>query len=422
MNTLSFGVKIDGGDKAKQELRDIIDMQAKLGKGNVIGGINPATVMRSPELLQELRRLTNTLASGAKGPSHILQSDTFLRQGARSLLRMGPLQDASINWKQVGVGMMTAPFSPWIAARELSASGLFGRGGGGGLFGAGGIMGFGRAFLLVKLSTDALRISFDTLRSTISEGAKLYRESAKLAINTGRLFSIKAAAAATGLNDNDLQRLLLRGSHPTSVNQGARKNLFGEILGTAKGEMPIGNLQQIANMSKEFQDVLKNSLLDAAAWRTMAKDFQDISSLSTEVAREFKTLVAQIVDIFSDEIKAGLKFLGSALKAANLDLLVLRVGVIRLVKGKEAAEAFLKGQQPGNQTIPLPMSGTGSSPSPWERMGFAIGGFGSDFARQTAENTKKTAESTNKISQSVETIMGFLGGGGVGGKPLFNLP
>lgn len=314
-----------------------------------------------------------------------------------------------INWKQFMMGLAVAPFSPWLGARGMSAAlPAGGKGGGGGgisaaIFGGGGMGAFSAFFIGIHAAGTVLREFVSMIKGSIHEGSTLYRESAKTGMDVERMFSLQSAAKAIGISESQMDSLLLRGQYPTK--SGHTGSVFGEIMSAGKGVSQIGGLQQFINMGQEFEGVRQNSMLDAKAWKTMAKDFQDIASLSTEVGREFKTLVAQIVDIFGDEIKTGLQWIGSAFKAANMDILLLRAAVVYAVKGKAGAEEFMKGG--GNKFLPgqVPFGSQSGTHGAWEKMGFVIGGFGSqNYAKETAENTRKTVEAIHRLPEVLQKI------------------
>lgn len=425
MNTLSFGLKLEGAPQAKAQLQEIAALQAKLNKGNILSGINPATVSRSPELLAELRRLTAAQA----GPFPL---GAFLNQsmgiGAgqnrpnrsnyqafwRSLVPpqlVPPIIPQGVNFRQAALGVGVSAFSPWVGARLLSGAGLFGSGGGGNglgrlLGGAGGLGGFATALIAITAVTEALKKAFEHLISAIQEGARLYQHAARLGLGVGKTAQLEFLGKAIGLSPNEIDTLALRGSHPRGG--ASRQAFFNQndiklLLGSGSGSAQLGNLQQVKNMAEYTTRAFMDSALASQSMENNAKAMQEIFYQGERVFMSIRVVFSDIATLLLPVIKKLAEDAFNLFTIIDKFYLQPYVALAKTLAGMNP----LGSQSPGQSRL---FAGRGSgigAGGPWERMGFVIGGFAQqDYARKTAENTAEIAKNTKGFSEFTKGLSG----------------
>lgn len=427
-NTLSFGIKLDGVTQAKGQLQDLLAVAQRMLKQRVLGGLSiPADQIRGIQSLQQSLRsrelqsslnpfplspfINQTMGIGAGQNRPNRKAYQQFWQSMVPPQLVPPVIPKGVNWKQAGLGALVSPFSPWVGARQLNASGLFGQGGNG-MFGAGGFGGFAAAFLGVKVATDGLRMAFEHLKSAVEDGAKLYQQSARTAVATGKLFQLQTIGQAIGLSAAQMENLIVRAEHPLKGG-GALLNQkdIGQLFGAGRGVSQIGELQQIKNLSEYIQRTTKDTAFSTYQMSINAKPLQELHYQLVILSTEWKVLWADLATLTLPLVKVLV-----------MDIVnILRLGGAYLqqyIKIGQFLHLIPQGE-PGKNIIPTPRSAGGGSGSPWERMGFVIGGIASgDHARKTAENTKKIAENSAKTSDLLLKIFGARGGK----QPLYNHP
>lgn len=382
-NTLSFGVKIEGAQQAKAQLEEIRRLQEQLSKGrnasgseaDLLSGIGAASILRSPDLLNRLRTLTAPKSIPPIIPPPVIP------------------QNRGFSWQQLASGAALAPFHPFSAARGIGA----------GLGLGSGAMSALPVLAALTVTTVALTAAFIELKKAVTEGAELYQHAARLGLEVGKTAQLEALSRTIGLNKNELDTLALQGSHirHTGRAQGFfQQNDLGILLGGA-GANQLGALQQVKNMS----DYITRTFHDTAvATRSMADDAKAMQELKYSLG----VVGLQIQGIFTDLVALVFPLIKQYL---NDIIALLMFGGNILHSAVEAAQkvGMVPKGQPGTARVNAGRSG-GTSVSPWERMGFVIGGFGAaDHARKTAENTAEIARNTKDISEKI--------GGGKGKKP-----
>lgn len=377
MNTLSFGVSIDGANKVKTDLAEIRRMQEQLSRGrsasgseaDLLGGIGAASILRSPDLLNRLRTLT--AASGGRTGIPPVIAPPVIPQAGRGL-----------NFAQLAAGAALTPFHPFSAARGIS--------GGLGL----GIGGAVPVLAALTAVTVGLTAAFVELKRAVNEGAELYQHAARIGLEVGKTAQLEALSRTIGVSKNELDTLFIQGSHirHTGRNQGFfQQQDVGVLLGGA-GANQLGALQQVKNMSDYVVRTFRDTAIavraiadDSKAMQELKYSFGVIGTQIMGIFSDLLTLVFPLIKKYLDDIIALLSFSGNILHNA-----VQFAQEHGLTKDKGS---------PGTSHIQAGRAG-GSSVSPWERMGFVIGGFGlADFARKTAENTAKIAEHTGKMAE-----------------------
>jgi hypothetical protein len=355
------------------------------------------------------------LPPSAFGNAHMLQSNSFMAQGAKQLLGMGTLNTQSgIDWKKALLGAGTSIFSPWIGARELSASGLFGRSGaggkgGGGLWGMGGFEGFNRAFIGVSIVSNILKGAFHELVEAVKRGTQLFLSAARLGLSTGTTSHFQKTFSALGLPDNLAERLLAGGQ----FGRGAKTSVQGMLMGGGAGNLSREEYQMLKNLSKEIQEAWEKTALAAMASATAAKTLFGVNL-------EFQVLKQNVGSIF-EQLVAGNANLRKAMEAVNgvmaetlKWILLFNMAMSKLGDYFRSSDnAFIKWlgtffpdiKEQKNEKF---ANGPNISrpESAWEKMGLILhgGAGGTDYARQTAENTRRSSEYLAVISRSYHAL------------------
>lgn len=279
-------------------------------------------------------------------------------------------------------------------------------------------MGFMEAFVAIKATVTALRFAFENLKSAVESGARLFQQSAATGVHTGQLARMQMAFQGIGLSPEVANRLM------TNMRLGRRSGTAAmpanEALNIAlRGGVSAADVQsmmQLRNMSKEFKQYWDDSAVDAKILGDAAKPMQDINMLSERISREWKTIWVNFAMQIEPELRATLSLLGSMLKVVN------ELAVAFRYAGEAAAKVWIQMGGPFEMGISqllsallkgLPKTPTGAQPgdeiiragnnsrqnSGWEKMGLIISGgiMGSDYAKQTAQNTKKIADWTTQV-------------------------
>lgn len=362
-------------------------------------------------------KLKGSLRSG--GASHILQPEKLLEQGARKLAGMGPAFTGP-DIKTGIMGGLAAMFSPWIGARLLNQAfggfpilgggGAAGGGKGiiGGLFGPGGMSGFGEWYVFIEAVGRAARALTQDFVEAIKRGSQLYLHAAMVATSPGRLSHLEKTFQMIGLPADTAQRLMAQGQFSQGVKM-TPGGLQGTILGAGAGILGREELQAVRNLSKEIEEAWKATAMDAAVSAGAAKSLFNISMSLGGLKSAWQSFWEEIASSGEDTIRS----------LADLTANLLRLGTVIIALGR-ITDDMMKFSFTGNfemlKKIPKDwkhlvdiVSGTspestnqrwlgamgGSRPEAgWERLGLIIhGGLGgTDYARQTAQNTKKIAD------------------------------
>lgn len=311
-----------------------------------------------------------------------------------------------INPLMIGLGLAAGAVSQFAGARILNAASHGGGGGGGGgitsaLFGSGGFSGFAALYTGLKYATIALRFEFEQLAKAVERGSRLYVESHVAGRTPGQLFALQAAGRAIGLNPEQITRLATQQHLMFGGRGGGRSiNAVGEMLRVARGLGDAETGTRILQQQQLFTQVYERfRLLDESVGDSSRSLF------------EFQANIGQLKDLFMSGLIIAT---GDLVKLFNL--LSLAIGPLTylvpvIVKGFEGLIASIFLGHIGNIApqllglLPnaLPDAGVGrllagsggSRPeSGWEKMGLVIQGGvnATDYAKQTADNTKKIAD------------------------------
>ena len=341
----------------------------------------------------------------------------------------------NINWKQVLGGVAVGAFSPWMGGRMLSNAipglgRIFGGGGGGaggivsGIFGAGGVPGMAVAYLALEAATMALKAAFGQLEEAVKRGSQIYVGAARTGTSTGKYSQIKMVLGAVGLPDDLADRLLMNGQFGRGRKFAGPGGLAGQLLGTNAG-LGQAERQAIVNLTEDINHMAEETAYASERLAQSATAMHDLSMESSVLSSEWHAAVADLTQSLSPEIKtvfAVLKYaiiqpidafaqLLHGINALNVAIQSFIAAIYAKLmhptssmgdnyKAAHDALARFYGLDNGaddNKRIGGP--GTGAHESAWERMGLISNGGmgGTDFARQTAQNTAKIAINTGAI-------------------------
>lgn len=305
-----------------------------------------------------------------------------------------------IGFGNLALGLAAGLFSPFAGARILSGEG---GGGGGGfkqiinaLFGGGGPGAWAQLFVGLQAATRILRFEFEALTNAIKQGSKLFQDAALAGRAPHSLFALQAAGRSIGISGEQVNQLAYNAN---LFRPGRVINASGQLVSAAQGMGQAELGTRILQGKGQFESTLKTF-----------EAFQDDIDDSSKSLFYFMANVSQVTDI----IKGGLIIaVGDLAKWFNLlgfQVQTFAMIVPYAVKALEQWIATILGGGVGlilanlTKYLPtgadlgkgiLPPGAGGSRPeSGWEKMGLIIqGGVNAvDYARQTAENTKKIAD------------------------------
>lgn len=320
-----------------------------------------------------------------------------------------------VNWRQIAVSAAIAPFHPWVAARGIA--GALGGGGGGG-HGAGAVAGglFGGSFLrfeaalvAITAAIHAVHAAFRELHRSIEHGTHLFESAAHVGNRPGKLAGLEGALGSIGISQTQAERLLVRGEYP--LKSGGKSVKLGDfMLGSGRGVFQAGELQQVKNLIDYINIYGQRGAHAFAQMGANARAAFEITFAMKNVTREWDGLMSQLVADIGPALVKMFRDLEDVVKAISIGLRFVPVAFSSILGILSAANPLIEkwnqmiGTTPGNQKDFKGgiLGGTGSASrmnmSGLERMGFVIGyGGGSDYARQTAENTKDASGLLNQI-------------------------
>jgi hypothetical protein len=360
------------------------------------------------------RQLAEGIAggAGAKGLGRLFSANPDLLKLAQVATTAPPTASASqaaaaakgIDWKQVALGLGAAPFSPWVGARGLSGSGLFGSGGGGGggllgrLMGTGGLGGFMEAYIAIQTAMHGLRIAFEQLTSAVQRGAQLYLKAAELGTSAFTTSRLQKTAQLLGMPESALTNLVasgqfMRGQRVTG------QDMSNILLGSGRGVLGKEDLQAVLNLSKEVAGAWNRVNADARAAAISAyalfktnMNFGELKSAWSRLWQDLATAISPVMNLMANALTGYLRAF-----AGQVEQWIQVMQFLRLIP-KGGDEAFKR--QIGGAPVTRPESA-------WEKMGLIISGGigGSDYARQTAQNTKRIADALESKNTPVNYNM-----------------
>lgn len=421
----SYGIYTGVGGQILQSDRLMAEAARKslaLGplKGSIFGAYDQSKLQSAARILAPIMPGTPEWMRKLRGsitPQTILDPK-LLGQGAKQLMGMGPLETGP-NLKLAGMGALVSLFSPWIGARMLNESKLlqsfgrvFGVGGGGGkggggisgaLFG-GGMAGFAEAYLLIR-AMQMLRYAITAFTDAVKRGSDLYLHSAMLGTAPGKLSQIQKTFAMLGMSPESAEKMLAMGQFRPGMRM-SPAGFQGMVLG-ASGILNREEMQALMNMSEVVSRAWNMAANSARQSALVSSDLFRTAFVWRQMTVEWNTLLEQMAAKFSGlatifEMAATgflhlaniiMEFLDNApKKAAMLPGIGLPSAILDMTR--KFAEAVLPLTDP-NKFVKRGLGTVMSRPEGmWERMGLvSAGGIGgTDYARQTAENTKRIAD------------------------------
>jgi len=252
------------------------------------------------------------------------------------------------------------------------------------------------------------------LTEGIQHGTEAYRNAARTGNAVSGQFALSSAFAALGMESPDISQLHGQFNAKSRKFEAPGSDI---ILGAARAGQ-LGNMQQLLNMSKEFESAVHDSAQNAREMANVGKALSGLSIQTSELGREWKTLISQIAYMLEPEINGvvmGLKYL---LKAINLvaegfvnirpilyETLLPGIGSLLngLSAGKGGNESFSKLAGGGTRDS--------STASGLEKMGFVFPGAGNtNYQAAIATNTFKT----NTLLAQIRDVLAQLPNGGNG--------
>jgi hypothetical protein len=354
------------------------------------------------------------------GVEHIMQySERELAKGAKDAMRMGPLRTGPPDWRQAGMAGATAFFSPWLGARMLNQ--VFGGfpgagGGGGGGAGGGGLLsamfggestGFAQWYLLIRAVT-ALTHAFNLMFDAIHKGSELYRQAAATATNVHTLSHAQAAMGGIGFSPGQVNAMIGQ----TQYGRGGQIRTAADVMVRARlGGAGMEDIQKIQNMNKELDYMFKVTAYGSEVAANAAASMNRLNMAMSALKTDWNSLWMDLAKTFELPLRILIKLGDMVIQGFNRMLEAIQAGWGAVLKGfanmlgPYLGPKFLKSV--GNLVFPFTAPGdtriggqmTARPEGAWERMGLIINGgiMGRDYARQTAENTKKIADHVAKI-------------------------
>lgn len=358
-----------------------------------------------------------------KIPSGML-TERAMADGVKRALGMGPLNPGGIDWKKAGLGAGVSFFSPWIGARMLNESGFLKTMTGGSrpggvahaLFG-GGIEGFAENYLLIQ-AMQKLRLAFDMLVGAVKRASDLYVHSAMLGSNATNLGRMRNTFSLLGLSPEVSERMMAQ----AQFNRGTKisaPQMQGMILGAGAGVSNREEMQALLNMSDSLAKAWNMTLDAARQSAAVTKDLFRTRFVASQLLVEWNTFWEQFTGAFSGVVTLLEMSAVGFLHAMNMVLEAVREfpSLVNMIPGIGQISQYLQFARAAANTI-LPIKNTEefkrfglgqavSRPeSSFERMGLIIhGGLGgTDYARQTAQNTKRMVDLLAKLIPGGEAM------------------
>lgn len=286
-----------------------------------------------------------------------------------------------------------------ILVQKLLGGGIGGSGGGGGLLGLLSGGSFSKMFPAVIALTAAfaaLHKVVHILTEAIKHGAEAYQMGARHGGSVGASFQLKSAFEAIGMGGGAENAMMAIGQFNTKAKKTTLSG--GEVIGAMRAGQ-FANVQQLTNMSKEFEAAMRDAGDNARQMASAGKASQETNSQLVGIQREWQTLLTQISTELYPIIHSIADMIKSALEAMNA---LLEVSI----KLKQILHIIPAGE-PGKTRIP----GMGTQPhsvvSAWEKIGFVFGGGKLDYSKEIAHNTKETNSILRDIQKGARIAGAF---------------
>lgn len=256
----------------------------------------------------------------------------------------------------------------------------------------------------LEIAEKAMRVFADA----IQRGSKLYLDAAKVGLSTERLARARNAAGLIGIDETEVENLLLRGEFGnrrgggnatkpgSSHRQGGAISILGELFG-AYSPSQLGDLQKAVNLNKELAMALKDTAAATYAESNSARAaYEELYNMKV-IWDDLKAIFEDIVALLHPIITALTAAVDIILKGIlnyynNLLFIAQAIGIVP----KDDSSKFNK-TSVGSGRIPV---------SQFEHLGFTFGGFGGgrSSADQTAKNTGQAVGLLQSMSTSLATI------------------
>ena len=254
-------------------------------------------------------------------------------------------------------------------------------------------------FVVFELAKKALELFAEGVR----HGAETYRGAAKIGEHVDEWFQVASAFKTIGLEGGEAA--ILRGQFSSKGRRFGLPGQEGEdvktLLGAAKAS-GYGDIQQLQNMSKDFEAAMKDAASSARQMELSSRTSQQLTAETSAISREWHTLLTQLSTLVGPIIGGLEIILKEILKTFNEIIEVLIRGlnwIMQRIFGRDwidHGDNFKKtlGRQGGlNETV------TG-----FERMGFIFGGKNgtlNEDIKQTANNTKESVDWLKTIASAI---------------------
>ena len=264
--------------------------------------------------------------------------------------------------------------------------------GGGGFGGLGSALSGGFMKLIPLLGIlytafNLLRKAAQLLAEGIKNGAEAYQKAARHANTVGASFQLKSAFAAIGLGGGEEDAMTAMGQ----FNPKARKTALsgGEVIGAMRAAQ-FANIQQLTNMSEEFEAAMKDAEANARQMEASSKATMIMSMDMSAISREWHTLLTQVAADMYPILHGMFDDAKKLLQIFNyLEEITIRIKqMLHMIPAGEPGQERTAGM--GNRA--------GMPTSAWEKMGFNFPGAKSDPLNQISKNTAAT---TQKLGEAV---------------------
>lgn len=330
----------------------------------------------------------------------------------------GPNQPGNRSWSQMAMGALVGMFSPWMGARIMNQgwTGQGGKGMGGLLFG-GGPMGFSEFYLGLITASKLLTATFNDLRQAVAKGANLYQQAARAGTSTGDIALLRSVLGGIGMSPEMATNMRLQ---MQSGRGGRVTDLYGTILRGTMSSGGLGDVQQIINMRKEIKYLGEATKVSSQSLAETSGAMNRISMDTMILKQDFQAMWAQILASMEEGIHKIITDLDSLFKAMPKYFDILKSGVAGLsdplqsIDWENTNKLFGQSLFAKDKTSNIKIGGIGMGARPesgWEKMGLIVSGGigGNNYARQTAENTKKIADYIRNLFPSATPAMGPVG-------------
>lgn len=227
-----------------------------------------------------------------------------------------------------------------------------------------------------------LKVSFEALINAAKRGAEAFQEAARVGHSIRDTSQLRFAMQAIGISGEATSHMLLEAERNRTQRQ------FGvpgtNMMVAAARVSGFGNVQQLANMSKEFEIAMRASAANARQMERSSGLNLLTSMLWNGLVREFQTMLSQLAAVISPLTDGIIALIKIILKGVN----ALLEGIIKLY-----SLLGLKGFPPPTQERIGSLNNVLPKPNAWANIGFVMqGGKSTEYLREIAKNTREAAD------------------------------